>query len=344
MNNNKRVTYADIARESGATLTTVSLVLRGMSNVPDEMRQLVLETARRLGYLPLPTTQALRASRITDLGVLVKSYNHEDIFNNLFYGEIINGVKSVCQENLINATFSAVPVDVNSYCLEIPQMIIDRKVNAVLAVGLNLDEESTMQIDRYGVPIVLVDAYSDTNAFDSVVSANYQGAYEAVTYLIELGHRKIGLVGSHPKAFPSILDRRRGYHQALLDNEILTPIFIDSPLDPEETYLACKQYLMKTQDLTAVWGVGDWITQGAMRAALELGFRIPEDISFMGFDGDASSYVPPLTTMQVDLNGMGQMGIRLLINRVENPGSALIKAALRPKLLVRQSTRRVEST
>lgn len=339
----KRVTYADIAREAGVSITTVSLVLRGMANVPDDTRAQVLEIARRLGYLPRPATQSLNASHIRELGVLVKSYKNEDPFENAFYRGIIDGIKEVCLQYRINVSFSIVPVNAQSCSLEVPQMLIDSRMNGVLALGLNLNEESTMQIDRYGVPIVLVDAYSDTNAFDSVGIANYQGAYEAVAYLISLGHRHIGIVGSTPDAFPGISDRRRGYLQALQDNDIRQSYLIDSLFDPDETYLACLQYLKQKTHLTAIFGVDDWVIQGAMRAVQELGLKIPDDVSFVGFDDIiAAQLSPPITSMLVDLAGMGRTAVRMLMNRVENPTSALIKTALRPKLTVRQSTRRVE--
>jgi LacI family transcriptional regulator len=343
MSANKRITNADIAREAGVSTAMVTQVLRGGSSTVDETRDRVFEVARRLGYLPRPVTQTLSGTHIAHLGVIVKSYSGEDIFQNNFYAEVIKGIENECGRHQITPVYAVVPVDADSHILEIPRMVIDRQVDGVLAVGLNLDEESTLQIDRYGVPVVLVDAYSETNAYDSAEIANFQGVYEAVSYLISQGHHFIAMAGSSPSAFPGILERRRGYVQALLDNGINDSFFIDSLFDRDEAYHACLAYFKQNTSVTAVIGVNDWITGGVLKALRELEIPVPEAISLVGFDDFiAETFDPPLTAMGVDRIGLGQLAVKLLFNRVQNPFSALIKAALRPKLVVRTSTLRLD--
>jgi LacI family transcriptional regulator len=346
MSKNNQISYADIAKEADVPTATVLQVLRGGgSNIADDTRERVLETARRLGYLPRPTTQTFIESRVVQIGLIIKSYREEDIFQNRFYTEVIEGIKNVCNQNQITQVVAVVPVDENSHIIEIPHMVIDRQVDGVLAVGLNLDKESGLQIDRYGVPIVLVDAYSEINAYDSAGIANYQGAYEAVSYLISQGHTHIALVGSSENSFPGILERRYGYLQALLDAGISQPFLIDSAFDPEEVYKACCTYFKSHTHppVTAIFGVNDWVIRGVSKALQEMDIPVPETISLLGFDDtDQDKVDPPLSSMAVDRRGLGRLGITLLINRLQNPFSALIKAALRPNLVVRQSILRLK--
>jgi DNA-binding LacI/PurR family transcriptional regulator len=344
MNESKQITHADIAGQTSLSPATASQVMRGGTGIADETREQVFEAASRLGYMPRPNTHHFTGTGPVCVGVIVRSYQGEDIFlDHFFYAAAIEGIKAVCNQNHISTVFAVVPVDENSHILEIPRMVIDRQVDGVVAIGLNLDEESTRQIDRYGVPIVLLDAYSETNAYDSAAIANYQGAYEAVSYLISQGHSRIALLGSSETAFPGIVERRRGYLQALADNGIGEPFLIDSPFDHTEAYNACLAFFKQPTPVTAVFGVNDWLTKSALQALQALDIPVPGRVSMMGFDdafGDKVS--PPLSSMVVDRLGLGHLAMKLLINRLQNPFSVLIKAALRPKLVVRQSILRLE--
>jgi len=191
------------------------------------------------------------------------------------------------------------------------------------------------------IPVVLVDAYSESNAYDAVVSDNFQGAYRAVSYLIENGHRHIGLVGTTRRAYPSILERRRGYLEALRDHDIAETYFADCILRHDESHVAAKQLLAQNPQITALFGANDRVTIAAMHAAFELGRRVPDDLSLVGFDDIDLAHLtsPALTTMQVDKINMGRIAVQALINRAHTPDIPPTTIALRPCLIERRSVK-----
>ncbi|GAB4564701.1 MAG: hypothetical protein Kow0047_14650 [Anaerolineae bacterium] len=222
-------------------------------------------------------------------------------------------------------------------------MLQDTSVGGLLVVGLYLDSHAMAFWRRQGVPIVLVDAYDEQELFDAVVTDNQVGAYTATRYLIDRGHRRIALLGSSPDAFPSIQERRAGYTRAMVEAG-LEPIFVDCLLDDEPAQDAMRQFLGAGGDVSAVVGANDLVALAAMRTAQQMGKRVPEDISFVGFDDIAPSrhVTPPLTTMEVDKLGMGRMAVQLLMYRNEYPDAARACVALRPRLIERQSVRVID--
>ena len=215
-----KVKFADIARQSGVSVPTVSLVLNNKPGVSEDTRKRVLAVAEQLGY-PLKSAATQKNSKpLTTIGMVVKIDPDLPSQANPFYSKVILGIEDACRRNGINLLFTALPVDENNRALEIPQILNNGFVDGLLLVGTFLDETFTLVTSRRPIPIVLVDGYSKTESFDSVVSDNFRAAYQAVKYLIDKGHHYIGLVGSDDNCFPSLKDRRNGYLRALKENEI----------------------------------------------------------------------------------------------------------------------------
>jgi DNA-binding LacI/PurR family transcriptional regulator len=334
----RRVTVNAIADEAAVSVSTVSLALRGKANIPPETRQRVLDAAKKLGYVPKTPTPRSSSANITHLGLLIRTLQ-QSFPENPFYSVVQTGIEMACRKHQINLVYSNLPVDNDSRILDVPRMLLDDQVDGMLAMGLYLNELNIQFFERLSVPVVLVDAYSEVNRFDAVHTANQAGAFEAVNYLIENGHRRIAIAGSHSAAFPSILGRRQGYFEALRRAGIDEPVLIDSELDRQPVYEAVYRYLSDRTNLTAIFCVNDWVAVGVMKAVRDLGLRIPEDISIIGFDDDllAPHITPSLTTMQVDKIGMGRLAVTLLLNRLEQPDAGVVEASLFPRLVVRES-------
>lgn len=337
----KKITLADVAKQSAVSLTTVSLVLRNKPGVgiPAETRRRVLDTARDLGYrvkTPLKVRQGL-----TTIGVILKARADDLPLANPFYSHVYAGIEAACRLNRLNLLNASLPVDENNIPIELPRMLEAEHIEGLLLVGTFVDTTLDHVLGEKSIPVVLVDAYSESNAYDAVVSDNFQGAYRAVSYLIENGHRHIGLVGTFCRAYPSILERRRGYLEALHDHDIAETYFADCILHPDEAHLAAKQLLAKNPQITALFGANDRVTIAAMLAASELGKRVPDDLSLVGFDDiDLARLVKPaLTTMQVDKISLGRLAVQTLLNRVQMPTVPPTVTALRTRLIERQSVK-----
>jgi LacI family transcriptional regulator len=335
----KRVTLSDIAEKSNVSLTTVSLVLRNKAGatIPSETRQRVLETARDLGYHLKVPLDARRA--VNQIGILLRAREDDLPLANPFYSHILAGIEAACRQNRFNLLSATLPVDDDNYPLERPRLLDGEHVDGLLLVGTFVDRTLDHLLGEKSVPMVLVDAYSESTAYDAVVTENYQGAYQAVSYLIEHGHRHIGILASLPRAYPSIRERRRGYVEALQEHQVANTYFADCHLRREEAFAVTTHLLTQNPQITALFGVNDNMAIAAMRAAQTLGKRVPQDISIIGFDDIDLAHlaIPALTTMQVDKINLGRTAVQTLINRVQAPDSPRVTVALRTRLIERQS-------
>jgi LacI family transcriptional regulator len=338
----RKITFVDIAQEAGVSAATVSLAMRGKSSIPAETRQRVLEAARALGYAPKAVAPRNAPAGVTDIGLLFKALPNT-VEGNPFYSVVQAGVEAACRQYNLNLTVASLPTDTDSNILrdQTPRVLMENSVDGFLVVGMYLKEEDLEVFGQPDKPVVLVDGYSNTKRFDTVISANFEGAYEAVSYLINTGHKRIALVGSHEGAFPSIAERRNGYLRALKDHDIADRYLIDSPFDPRSASHAMLKALKSGLSITAIFAVNDVTAVWCIKTIKEFGLRVPEDISVIGYDDDllAAHVSPPLTTMQVDKVAMGKVAVMALLNRLENPDSGLIDIHLRPQLLVRDSVR-----
>ncbi|HEY0603493.1 MAG TPA: LacI family DNA-binding transcriptional regulator [Herpetosiphonaceae bacterium] len=337
----QRVTLGDIARQSNVSLATVSLVLRDKPGINEETRQRVLDVARGLGYRSRAQAEFLLTHNLQQVGLLMKAQAGEPPYSNPFYGHVIAGIEAACRRQQINLLFATVPVDEDNHPEELPRMLLEGEMNGLLLVGAFVDLTITRLLDRHKTSTVLVDAYAADNHYDSVVTDNFRGAYDAVSYLIERGHRKIGLVGSRPDAYPSIDGRRRGYLQALYDNAIAAPYLADSHMSSHESAAAVTALLQRSPEITALFCCNDQVAIAAMQAAQALGRSIPDDLSIVGFDNiDLAAHVTPaLTTMHIDKVSMGRLAVQLLLDRAEFPARSCVTTALRPTLVERASVR-----
>jgi LacI family transcriptional regulator len=335
----QQVTMETVAERSGVSVSTVSLVLRDKPGINAETRKRVLLTARKLGYQRKYLTESQPTTELSHIGLVMKSrIGHSDVVNQ-FYSPVIAGIENTCRNQRINLLYATIPVDEDNRPLELPRLFFDSHVDGVLLVGAFADELVIRAATEKSIPLVLVDAYAPIAIYDSVVSDNVQGAKEAVHYLIQQGHRHIGMVGSLARTYPSIDDRRSGYVQALHDAGITETYFGDSHWQGDEVYEATTKLIQRHPQITALFGANDATAIGAMRAAQALGRRIPKDLSIIGFDDidRARDILPPLTTMQVDKLTMGRLAVQLLANRVEYPEAATVTTVIRPRLIERRS-------
>ncbi len=338
----KKVTLADIARNSAVSLSTVSLVLRNKPGIPPETRQRVLEIAQALGYRPKsrsghhkqPNQPALRS-----LGVIIKIDHDVPPPANPFYLHVMAGIEEACRKQKINLLYATLPVDEDNVPVEVPRLLTEQHADGLLLVGTYVNAAFGTLFTARREPVVLVDAYADENRYDAVRSDNVGGAGEAVAHLIRQGHRRIGLIGGHSNGYPSLNERRLAFVQTLTAHDLPCGAVADSGLRTEEATEATVRLLHDNPDLTALFGVNDEVAIAAMRAAQALGRRVPEDLSVIGFDDiELARHVSPgLTTMRVDKVGMGRLAVQLIANRLEFPDSEHVLTVLKPRLIERHS-------
>jgi LacI family transcriptional regulator len=330
---------SDIANKSGVSISTVSLVLNDKPGVSQETRQRVQEIAAQLGYpYKARTTNGIHTS-LSTVGMLVKTNPDEPPSENPFYSKVVLGIEDVCRHNGINLLFATLPVDQDNRPVKIPQLLYNQDVDGLLMVGIFVDETFTSIPASWTPKIVLVDGYSNSECYDAVISDNFQAAYQAVSYLIEKGHRHIGLVGSDANCYPSLRERRNGYLRAMKENDLTQVYLADFNINCSKGYDETISLLQEFPHITALFCVNDDVASHAMRAVKALGKRVPADLSIMGYDDTyiALNTHPALSTLHVDTLAMGHAAVYLLSLRIENPESARMSLIIHPTLVERDS-------
>jgi LacI family transcriptional regulator len=338
----KPATLADVASAIGLSPAAVSLALRGKPGVSEATRARVVEAARSLGYRPVAGVSRQRQKPLT-IGLVIKAVNGDSPEANRFYAPVMAGIEESCRSHVMNLMLATMTVDENYFPIEVPRLVTDRTCDGLVVVGAHLSL-ATAEILRGAPPAVLVDAYSEDDAFDTVATDNVGGARTAVEHLVTRGHKEIAILGTTPQAFPSILQRRRGYEQAVGDAG-LTRHYIDAPYWPPEAAGAVGvAYLQTHPEVTAVFCANDAVAIALLQAARQSGISVPGQLSVVGFDDiDLARFVSPaLTTMAVDKVGMGRIAVALLAHRLELEKECITQTLVRPQLIERESTRALD--
>ncbi len=331
-------TLREVAKRAGVAISTASQALANKPNVSPETRARVLEAAVALGYQQQVRVDTPMTNKLSIVGMLTRSTPDVPLPANPFYSYVLAGVERECQRMNLSLMYANIEVDEQNRPLMYPPLLHDNRVDGVLVVGSYLKEAIN---ELNGKPVVLVDAYAPAQELDSVVSDNLHGAYNAVSYLVKQGHRKIGLLGSQPDGYPSIRERRKGYMRALKHHHIHESFIEDSPLIREAVYDAALRLLRRCPEITAIFACNDNVAVGVIHAAHDLGRDVPGDLSLVGFDDIdlASEIKPALTTVYVDKLLLGSTAVRLLRDRSEDPYRTCITATLATRLVIRDSVR-----
>jgi LacI family transcriptional regulator len=334
----------DVAQTAGVSLGTASRALNNKSNVLPTTRALVLKAAADIGYklqIRVPTTVA---SKISTIGVVVKRDPGEHPRLDPFNYAILCGVEDECARLGVNLMYASLPVDECSHATTWSLLLENGDVDGLVIVGVVFDDSAiTSRIPQH-IPVAVVDAFAAGIDCDSVLIHNQRGAYNAVKYLIDQGHKHIGLIGSTTACpeHPSISERRQGYLKALTDHEINNTYIEDSSLKGEDAYEATTRLLLRAPCISAIFTCNDAIALHVIRAITDSGLRVPEDISVIGFDDavGAAETQPPLTTMRVDKELMGELAVRQLYERAIKPERPPITTLIGTRLVVRDSVTR----
>jgi LacI family transcriptional regulator len=341
MNNNnispkkrRGVTIVDVARASGVSYTTVSRVLSGYEFVSETARSRVMKAVEDLGYVANLQARSLKGGRSQIIGLLVPN------LDNGYVGTITQGIdQELARANydLMLYTSHRRPGKESFYVSAIANGLTDGLLLvAPLFLATYLDA-----LREQNYPYVLIDQADATENSSVVEATNWQGAYEATHYLIQLGHTRIAFIKGST-AVRSAIDRLRGYKAALADCDIPVreDLVIEGDFQQQTGYENTKSLLRSADPRpTAIFASNDLSAFGAMDAARECGLRIPDDISIIGFDDipQASFVYPKLTTVHQPLEQMGQIAAKMLLERIEDPSRPPQRVALATQLVIRDS-------
>jgi DNA-binding LacI/PurR family transcriptional regulator len=334
----QRVTITDIASNSGASRTTVSMVLRDRPGISSETRDRVLAAAQELGYERRPAP-SLRQSGVKTVAILFRArmrVDHRSPGLNPFYSWVLTGMEATARAHNMNLIVGTLMVNDSNQIVDAPHSLLSQDLDGVIFIGAFTEDAITTLIGNRPYPVVLVDGPSMPQRFDVIASDNVGGAAVIVRHLIDAGHQRIGLIAPDSGTNPNFEQREQGYRAAVAAAG-LTPVV--GRLMGERFDDALRQAMEQDPELTALFVVNDAFAVGVMKAAFQAEYDIPNQLSIAGFDDTdhAVNTVPELTTMHVDKAGMGRHAILQLIYRIAWPESAPVLRVLSPKLMSRKS-------
>ena len=327
-------TIKDIAREAGVSIATVSRTINGEDGVGLETRERILAISRRLNYFPNLSARGLVARRPNAIGIVIPRTS-EFAFSNPYYSEILKGIEKKTRESGHFLVFSFAEED--SYA----RMVQHQLAAGVIVLANRMDDPRVEEAWRMKIPLVLIPGNPRQPGIPSVDVDNLDGACQAVRHLVHLEHRRIAFING-PANSKYSLERLDGYRKGLKKNGLTVQEgwVLGSDFTQQGGYEGMKKLLSLHAPPTAVLVINDFSAMGALRAAKEIGWRVPEDISIVGF-GDvpfSSMTDPPLTTIREPFPQMGMEAAGILLNMVGGKKHADRHRILSVELVIRDST------
>ena len=314
----KAVKLSDIAERVGVSTVTVSKALSGQKGVSEEVREKIRSIAEELGYQQPSAARKSQNHKNFNIGILISErflVKYESFYWQMYQAVATRATAEEC------FTMLEVIGKAEEESSRMPKLVQERKVDGIIVIGKMMDAYLQHLNTEAGIPVIYLDYYNGREASDSVISNSYYGTYELTSYLYRMGHRKIAYVGTL-LAMESITDRYFGYQKALLElgleqkkgwvlddrhietGEIDTVNMLQIPKDMPTAFVC-------NCDLTASF---------LIKKLKDNGYRVPEDISVVGFD----NYLYPglsdiqITTYEVDLKEMAKKAVYNMISKISN--------------------------
>lgn len=328
-------TIEDVAKQSGVSTATVSRALRGLPNVSPSTRDVVLKTAESLNYAISPQVSRIASGR-SMIGII------RPLVDQWFYAKLAFTAEVV----LSTAGYDVVRYSIDGTHVQprFLQQLINRKlVDGLIFSTMILGDEALDVLEKAGLPAVTIEAKTDR--YPSVGIDNFAAGQLATRHLINLRHRRIGLITgieSDAMSFTATHDRNEGYRVALKEAGIEWrseyEVKVPGNYHYEGGEEAMKQLFSLHQPPTAIFAVTDEMAVGALKAVRDMHLRVPEDISIIGFDDNEVSEYIGLTTIRQPVADYGELAAKLIMEQVENKNGSLQKCVECPTELVLRST------
>ncbi len=330
------VTIFDVAEAAGVSYSTVSRVANGYQFVKPTTRKKVETAMKQLGYVANLKARSLAGGRSQLIGLLVYD------FQSSYLVEIVRGIDDEMSQldyDMMLSTTHHRKQKESAHVQKLAQGMVD---GLLIVLPSNL-EAYVEDLSRQNLPFVLIDyTGNETETINTVRASNRKGVYDATSYLIQLGHREIGFITGAMEVGCSA-ERLQGYQDALHDHGLVArpDWLLAGDFLEMSGYLAGKRFASMTERPTAIVSSNDVMALGAITALQEMGLRVPDDMSIIGFDDvpEASYFRPKLTTVRQPLQEMGRIAARMLVQMIKNPDEPAAQLELPTELIVRESVR-----
>ncbi len=334
------ISAKELAQKLNVSPATISMVFNNRPGISEATRKNVLEAARKYDYVS-PKTTALEKKTVQ----LVIYQKHAQVVSDTpFFSQVIEGITQRCNEKncIVNMQYFIESQDKKAQIKNLQSV----NGNGIILLATEMDREDFSVFEELKIPIIVLDCYYRDLDYDCIVINNNQGAYCATDYLAKMGHRKIGYLHSSV-SISNFEERADGYYQALRAHDISTShsyVHLISPTSVQGYRDMLRILSDKPELADAYFADNDIIAAAAMKAFQEYGYKVPEDISIVGFDDMplCDMMNPPLSTMRVNKKQLGIMAVDSLIKRIRKKGFENMKIALKTSLVERESVAETE--
>jgi len=333
-----RPTIRDVAKRAGVSIATVSNVVNGTRFVSNELRQRVRAAVKELGYRPSAVGRSLRKGQTYSIGVVLPDPRNQ------FFQIVAEGIEEQADLHRHSIWYCNSRDEPSRERSCIASMAA-RGVEGIVIAPSPGGRDAVRPFVEAGLPVVLVVRQIERFDVDQVFADSVQGAYEGTRHLVELGHRRIGLL-TGLREIQTFKERLFGYQKALLDHSIpFDPaLVVDAYSHVEEGCAAATDLLQRT-DATALFATNFPMTLGALRAIGDLERDCPREVSLLGFDDlDCAQVVRPhLSVVDQKPYEIGHMAASMLFERIAARGKRQSEARMvkiTPELVLRDSTAR----
>lgn len=325
-------TIYDIAKKAGVSIATVSRVFNNSANVSDKAKKKVLAVADEIGYHPQAYAQGLASRKNNTVMVVVP------VISNYFFMEVLGGIQDKLSEQ--NYELSIFNISSNKDVQEQVEHVLKRRwADGYLFISIHMDEDKWENLEKYNVPITLIDEHFQ--GFDSVSVDNAQGAYRATKHFLEQGYKRVAMLSALESSKP-IKDRLNGYKKALnefglsFDNTLV--VKGDSMNRDGFTERAGYEAMTKMLEMNpmpeACLCASDIQAVGALKAMQDTGKKLP----IIGYDDIELAEYMGLSTIRQPMRDMGFFATQNLIDRMNNSDKPISQTIYSPELTIRSST------
>ncbi|HCX65528.1 MAG TPA: LacI family transcriptional regulator [Eubacteriaceae bacterium] len=333
------VKIKDVAKEANVSVATVSRVLNNIPLVNDETKKRVLDAIEKTGYKPNAIARSLKMQKTNTFGIMIPDISKS------YYTQVVRGVEDVCNiydYNIILCNTDSEVSKEEKYF----DVFLEKQTDGILYIGKGLSANLIDKIESSRIPVVLGAVNDVMGRYNSVAINNEQAAYDITTYLIEKGHREIAFFADeNEKSFVS-QERKKGFHRAMKKNDLpINPIFELKGKYSIKGGFDLMEELLKNKKLpTALIALNDEMALGAIRQLEDSGYKVPEDMSVVGFNNFQISewFKPGITTIAQPMYDIGAISARILI-KILNNQPIDEKAMIVPhELIERESVKTIE--
>jgi LacI family transcriptional regulator len=331
----KSVSIEDVARLAGVSITTVSRVINKFPSVKEKNKVMVMDAIKQLKFTPSIFAQRLATGKSNVIALVIPRY--EGVFYSFYALELIRGIGTLC---------AVMKLDLLLHLTDSRSALNIRGAGGIIFADIISNRSQLEEALAQGIPSVVINNYVNDIDVSCIAVDNVGGAEAAVNYLISLGHKKIAHI-TGDVITQAAAQRLEGYKKALKKNNIALwqDYIVNTDYSRGAARAAAEKILKLSDPPTAVFIASDSMALEAMNVATELGKKIPQDLSIVGFDDNPSGLYGPvgLTTVRQPLIKMAEDSVKELDRLMTDKKAKIKKVTLPTELVVRESAHPVSS-